>query len=172
MARRAVTLCLVEFLDRPVLVVDDNEDDIGLTTLLVRKAGALDIPAFLTTQGACGYLGSIKGKILSRPPLAMVLDVKMPGMSGLDLLRWVRAQPEFNALPIVMWSTSDDPRDLRTAAELRAQCYVAKYPNVPALKEILAEAAGYPGTQEPLRFFKVPSNLLLGRDALPDLAVA
>ena len=172
MAGNGLTVCLVEFLDRPVLVVDDNEDDISLTTLLVRKAGALDIPAFLTTQGACGYLGSIKGQVLSRPPLAMILDVKMPGMSGLDLLRWVRQQAEFNSLPIIMWSTSDDPRDLRTAAELKAQCYVAKYPTVPSLKDILAEAADYPDAPEPLRFFKVRSNLLLGRDALPDLAVA
>jgi CheY-like chemotaxis protein len=153
-------------------VVDDNEDDISLTTLLLRKAGVLDIPAFLTTEAACGYLGSTKGKQLMRPPLAIILDVKMPGMSGLDLLAWVRQQPEYDSLPIIMWSTSDNPPDVRAAAEAKAQCYLAKYPTVPALKDVLAEAATYPGADKILRFFKVRSNLLLGRDALPDLAVA
>lgn len=159
-------------LDGAVIVVDDDEDDISLTTLLLRKAGVFHVPSLRGGDGVLGFLEGAIPLVPDRRPLALILDVKMPGMTGLDVLEQVRARTEFNAIPIVMWSSSDDPRDLRRAAGLKAQCYVAKYPTVSALKEILSVAAAYSGAETTAQYFHVKPNLLLGRDSLPDLAVA
>lgn len=159
-------------MDGAVIVVDDDEDDIGLTTLLLRKAGVFHVPALRRAEGVLAYLEGSRALLRDRRPLALILDVNMPGMSGLQVLEQVRARAEFDSIPIVMWSASEDPRDLRTAARLKAQCYVSKYPTVSALKEILSAAGQYDLAASPPRYFHVKPNLLLGRDALPDLAVA
>ena len=159
-------------LEGAVIVVDDNEDDIGLTTLLLRKAGVFHVPSLRGGEGVLAYLEGTKPLLPDRRPLALILDVTMPGLTGLDVLGQVRARTDFDSIPIVMWSSSDDPRDLRRAAGLKAQCYVAKYPTVSALKEILSAATTYDGADSSTRYFHVKPNLLLGRDSLPDLAVA
>lgn len=70
-----------------------------------------------------------------------LLDVKMPGLTGLELLEWIREHPLFDSIPVVMWSSSDDPRDLERAAKLGAQCYIGKYPPFPVVREMLEQAA-------------------------------
>lgn len=162
----------MDLFDRPVVVVDDEDDDISLTTVLLRKAGVSNVPAFRSGEELIAYLGRIQHDAAVSRLLGLILDVKMRGMTGRDVLKWVRERKEFDAVPILMWSSSDDPGDVLAAAQLKAQCYVAKYPTVSALKDILKETVAYHAEPATTRFFKVRSNLLLGREALPDLAVA
>jgi CheY-like chemotaxis protein len=50
----------------------------------------------------------------------------MPQMTGLDVLAWIRLQPELTQLPAVIWTTSNHPRDRERAAELGARDYLVK----------------------------------------------
>ena len=60
------------------------------------------------------------------PPGLVVLDVMMPGMSGLDVLAALRADPETAAVPVVMYSALADPAARRTALALGAADYLVK----------------------------------------------
>jgi CheY-like chemotaxis protein len=157
---------------RPLLLVDDSEDDIELTTVLLRKAaGAEHVVAVKTGEHAIDYLTGLAGTPDNgRWPAGIILDVKMPGMNGLELLEWIRQRREYDPLPAVMFSSSDDPRDIQRAAKLGAQCYVGKYPTVQAAREIVAAIKAYSFAPGSAGYFPIKSNLLLGRDALPDLA--
>ncbi|MEM0983609.1 MAG: response regulator [Planctomycetota bacterium] len=56
----------------------------------------------------------------------VLLDINLPGMSGHEVLSRIRANPELAALPVVMLSSSSDPRDLSEAFEKHANGYVVK----------------------------------------------
>jgi CheY-like chemotaxis protein len=64
----------------------------------------------------------------------------MAGMTGFDVLRWVRSQPALDPMPVIMFSSSDDPRDVDGAREFGAQGYLKKYPTVAAMQTVLDEA--------------------------------
>lgn len=77
-------------LPRPVVVVDDDSDDLELTTNVLRKvAGIARLKTFTSGEDVVAFL-----KELSPDnddfPVTFVLDVKMPRITGLDLLRWIR----------------------------------------------------------------------------------
>ena len=50
-------------------------------------------------------------------PLLCFLDIKMPGIGGHDVLKWIREQPTLDLLPVIMLSSSDHPEDIRQAAQ-------------------------------------------------------
>lgn len=67
----------------------------------------------------------------------------MPAIGGFEILKWTRAKPALNTLPVVMLSSSDDERDIRRASELGAQAYLTKYPSTAVLSEVLAHASAF-----------------------------
>jgi two-component system response regulator len=96
-------------------------------------------------------------------PLLCFLDVKMPAITGLDVLKWIRSKPELDPLPVVMLSSSEHPEDIRRAAQAGAQCYLAKYPQPAVLRQIVDEAQRF-GLGAPAdECFRLPNNLLLVR---------
>lgn len=59
-------------------------------------------------------------------PLLVLLDLKLPVRSGLEVLEWIRAQPAFRVVVIIVFSASSHPRDIQRAYELGANCFVTK----------------------------------------------
>ena len=118
--------------DRPpaILLVDDNPHDVVLLRLAFRRVGIID-PIKLVKNGveALRYLrgeGPYADRHLYPQPTLMLLDLKMPLGSGFDVLRWVRQQPAFENLTIVVMSGSKVNDDLRQAYQLGADSYLVK----------------------------------------------
>jgi CheY-like chemotaxis protein len=86
-------------------------------------------------------------------PLVCFLDIKMAAMSGFDVLRWIRGQKPLDAVPVIMFSSSDDPRDVDAAREFGAQGYLKKYPSVPAMQTVLDEAREFALLPAPKKTF-------------------
>ena len=86
-------------------------------------------------------------------PLVCFLDIKMAAMNGLDVLRLIRSQRAHDAVPVIMFSSSDDPRDVDTARELGAQGYLKKYPSVSAMQTVLQEAREFALLPSPKKTF-------------------
>jgi CheY-like chemotaxis protein len=59
-------------------------------------------------------------------PCLVLLDLHLPGIPGLDVLAWIRAQPALTTLVVIVFSSSQDPRDLARAYRLRANSFVSK----------------------------------------------
>jgi CheY-like chemotaxis protein len=148
-----------------IAAVDDDADDVDLLRLLLRKAG-ISHPLQIYGEGEAVVSAMSKlvdDSIKAIWPLLCFLDVKMPAMSGLDVLRWIRSHRSLDPLPIVMLSSSDHPEDIKQAAQHGAQCYLAKYPQPATLREVVDEAERFALGAPASECFLMPKNLLLTR---------
>jgi CheY-like chemotaxis protein len=125
-----------------IVAVDDEADDIFFLRHILQKASlAHRFQPFGNGEAALIGLASFaEPENAAGLPLVCFLDIKMAGMTGLDVLRWIRTQKALDAMPVIMFSSSDDPRDVDAARELGAQGYLKKYPSVPAMQTVLEEA--------------------------------
>jgi CheY-like chemotaxis protein len=141
-----------------ILVVDDDPDLRGLVEYRLRKAGH-DVVAASDGEGALAAVGA-----RGRPDLA-VLDVAMPGMSGLELLAALRTRADLRELPAVFLSARILPSDIAAGRALGAS-YLTKPFVAPALMAAVAAALGQT-VAEPASQWEAPFA-----DAEPEIAGA
>src|SRR5438552_16825551 len=102
-----------------ILLAEDDDNDVVLIKRAFDK-GCIRSPLMVVPDGeqAVAYLSGV-GKYWNRQeyplPDLMLLDLKMPRMDGFDVLRWVRAQPNFSGLRVVVLTSSDALRDVNKA---------------------------------------------------------
>lgn len=109
-----------------ILLVDDNPDDIELT-LRVLKNHRIANEIAIARDGveAIEWLHGPEAPSRALPSL-VILDLKMPRMDGLEVLRQIRADPKTRTLPVVIMTTSREERDVVASYELGANSYVQK----------------------------------------------
>jgi CheY-like chemotaxis protein len=148
-----------------ILAVDDDEDDIDLMKLLFRKAGVEHpIEVYRRGEDLMDALSDILKKSANAfLPLLCFLDIKMPQISGLEVLRWIREQQPLDTIAVVMLSSSEHPEDIKQAAGLGAQCYLSKYPQPAVLKRVIEEAEQMLSRHNGMakEWFGLSANLLL-----------
>jgi CheY-like chemotaxis protein len=114
----------------PVLYVEDDDNDV----LLMRRAWAkadVQNPLQVVTDGqeALDYLSG-NGQYATRGdhpmPCLVLLDLKMPKVTGLEVLRWIRSQPALVGLRVIVLSSSNYPADINAAHVLRIDSYLVK----------------------------------------------
>lgn len=113
-----------------ILIVEDNEDDVILAQRALKAAGVTN-PLFVVETGAdaVDYLsGANAFQDQDKHPLPGVvfLDLKLPLMSGHEVLAWIRAQRHLEGLIVVVLTSSDEPSDLRRSYSLGANSYLVK----------------------------------------------
>lgn len=148
-----------------IFVADDDKDDLTLLELLLRKAG-VEYPLQLFREGeevVAAFSKLLENSVKAIRPLLCFLDVKLPPLTGHDVLRWIRAQPQFNTVPVVIMSGSDNPRDVTAAVQHGAQCYLTKYPQPAVLREVIDEAQRFTLGAPVDECFRMPTNQLLVR---------
>lgn len=136
-----------------IVAVDDEADDVFFLRHIINKSGlAHRFQAFANGEAAVNGLSALKADAFALP-LVCFVDIKMAAMNGFDLLRWIREQRAFDALPVIMFSSSDDPRDVDNARELGAQGYLKKYPSSTDMKSVLEEAREFALLPSPKKTF-------------------
>jgi CheY-like chemotaxis protein len=70
-------------------------------------------------------------------PVCVLLDIKLPSISGLEVLAWIRKQAHLKRLPVVMLTSSSLPGDINQAYDLGANSYLIKPPNLESLIELV-----------------------------------
>jgi CheY-like chemotaxis protein len=113
-----------------VLVVEDNGDDADLLRIAAEAAPeAVSFHIVQDGEMALAYLTG-KGQYADRHahpfPDLVLLDITLPGMNGLDVLTWIRQQPEFGSLQVFVWTDSGDPAILERALKAGANRFVPK----------------------------------------------
>ncbi len=125
---------------KTVLVVEDERSDLFSLKRAFRQLGSEFVLQVVETgQEALRYLEG-KEPYSDRTqyplPVLTILDLRLPGMSGLDLLKWIRQQPVFKDLPIIAL-TAYGNRDLPRAYELGLDFYLLKPAEAKSLAEVL-----------------------------------
>ncbi len=138
-----------------IVAVDDEADDLFFLRHIIGKT---KIPhrfqPFANGEAAVlGLTTIIEQQNAFVLPLVCFLDIKMAAMNGFDVLKWVRAQRALDAVPVLMFSSSDHPHDVDTARELGAQGYLKKYPSVEAMRTVLEEARDFALLESPKKTF-------------------
>ncbi len=113
-----------------ILIVEDNPHDAELTIRALKKQ-SLANNIYLVEDGAEALdfiycRGRYEKRKLSRPPKVVFLDLKLPKVSGLEVLKELKSHPETKKLPVVVVSSSKEDPDIKTAYELGANSYVVK----------------------------------------------
>lgn len=117
-------------MDKVILLVEDNADDEELTLRAFRKNNILN-PVVVARDGveALDYLfgtGAHSGRDTRVQPQVVLLDLKLPKVDGLEVLRQLRADPRTRLLPVVILTTSNEERDILASYQLGANSYVRK----------------------------------------------
>lgn len=117
-----------------IISVEDNPDDILLFGMVFQKAKFSVRVEFITDgEKAIEYFSAGTGKPL---PILLLLDLKLPKKSGLEVVAWVRSQPPLKRLPIIMLTSSNQPEDIDQAYDLGVNSYLVKPANVEELIEM------------------------------------
>lgn len=116
--------------ERPILLVEDNPDDEALTLRAFNK-NRIANQVIVARDGveALDYLfgsGTYAGRDMSLMPAVILLDLKLPRIDGLEVLRRVRADPRTSLLPVVVLTTSKEQQDIYEAYSLGANSYIRK----------------------------------------------
>jgi CheY-like chemotaxis protein len=115
---------------QPILLVEDEPSDAALLLRSFEKAEVLN-PIIHLNHGddALQYLAG-KGKYVDRDrhplPALILLDLKLPGMTGIQLLQWRRIEGEIRRIPVVVLTTDDDPATVNAAYDLGANSFLVK----------------------------------------------
>lgn len=112
-----------------VLCAEDNVDDAFFCQQSARALGPdFDFRIVPDGPSVIGWLTGqsiyVNPQVFPQPDI-VVLDVNMPGMDGLETLRWIREQKQFEKLPVVIHSGSSEPEDIEQARQLGAE-YIVK----------------------------------------------
>jgi two-component system response regulator len=113
-----------------ILLADDSQDDIDLT-LHALRAENLANNVFVVRDGeeALNFLfctGPHSKRSFDHPPKLVLLDLKMPKVDGMEVLKQVKSDPRTRTIPVVLMTSSREERDMASGYELGVNSYVQK----------------------------------------------
>lgn len=131
----------------PVLMVEDDPNDVVLVRRAFRKAN-LPHPVHAVEDGdaAIAYLdgqGVHANRETSPMPRLILLDLKLPRKSGLEVLEWIKAQPRLRRVPVVVLTSSRQPSDVNRAYDLGVNSYLVKPVSFDRLLEMVKTIEAY-----------------------------
>jgi CheY-like chemotaxis protein len=133
--------------NRPILIAEDQADDVLLLKTALKRAAVLH-PIQVVTDGqeVIDYVTG-KGRFLDRTtfpfPEAIFLDIKMPRMDGLEVLKWIKAHPSCSVIPTIMFSSSQAEQDVHRAYLYVANAYLVKPPSLDELVRYMQVTFGF-----------------------------
>lgn len=124
--------------DGTILLVEDDSNDVLLVKRAFKKAG-VNNPLKIVDHGD----GAIEFLENEEAPLLILLDLKLPRKSGLDILKWIRERKRLNRVPVIVLTSSKEKKDIERAYELGANSYLVKPFSFDDLKELVARIKSY-----------------------------
>lgn len=113
-----------------ILLVEDNPSDIGLTKRALEK-NAITNQLVIAEDGqeALDYIfctGAYSSRDINDAPMLVLLDLKLPRVDGLEVLRQIRADPRTRRLPVVILTSSTEEQDIAAGYDRGTNSYIRK----------------------------------------------
>lgn len=132
---------------QPILLVEDNPDDEELILLALRNHKvANDVVVARDGVEALDYMfamGRFAGRESSKAPALVLLDLKLPKLSGTDVLKRLREDPRTKLLPVVILTSSNEEKDMINSYELGANSFVRKPIDFHEFQDVVKELSVY-----------------------------
>jgi CheY-like chemotaxis protein len=113
-----------------ILLVEDDPQDVELTLRAFRSENVLRrIEVVRDGEEALDYLfcrGAYEGRAMDQPPSFVLMDLKLPKIGGLQVLREVKASPECRSIPVIILTSSGEQRDIAESYRLGVNSYIQK----------------------------------------------
>jgi CheY-like chemotaxis protein len=119
MAAEPLLIVLAEDDDGHASLVQRNLERAGLANGLQRLKDGQEALDYLRAEG--NYAGRNTGQ-----PVLLLLDIKMPRVDGVEVLRLIKSDPRTALIPVIMLTTTDDPREIQRCYELGCSVYITK----------------------------------------------
>ena len=142
-----------------ILLVEDNPQDAELAILTLKRCNLADnLLHVLDGQLALDFLfaaGASEGRDVSTQPKVVMLDLKLPKVDGIEVLRRIRANEQTKLLPVAIFTSSREERDLEETYRLGANSYLVKPVDFESFSEAVTNLGQYwlklnePPIQEP-----------------------
>ncbi len=129
--------------DKIILLVEDNPDDVTLTERALQKANVMN-RLVVAHDGveAIDYFFGPNGAANAQPQVVL-LDLKLPRVDGLEVLRRLRANPKTKLMPVVVLTSSKEEKDMVSSYDLGANSYVRKPVNFTQFAEAVRQLGLY-----------------------------
>ncbi len=120
-----------------ILIAEDNEDHRFLIVRALRSMDGvqLEVEAVANGQDALDFLHQAGEYADRERPHLIMLDLKMPRVDGLEVLRLLKEHPDLRSIPVVVLSASERPEDIDSSYRLGANSFVTKPTAVGAFRE-------------------------------------
>ena len=132
---------------RTILLVEDNPSDVGLTKRALAKANiGIKLVVARDGQEALEYLsgaGAYAGRDLSDLPALILLDLKLPRVPGLEVLKQIRADPRTRRMPVIILTTSGEEGDVFAGYDLGVNSYIRKPVDFNEFVEVVSQLGLY-----------------------------
>ncbi len=115
---------------KAILLIEDNPSDVGLTERALKKSNITNkLVVAGDGQEGLDYLlseGAHAGRAERGMPVLVLLDLKLPKVDGLEVLRRIRADPRTRRVPVVILTSSAEERDIAAGYDLGVNSYIRK----------------------------------------------
>jgi len=128
--------------DRPILLVEDNPMDVDLTRRAFARHKVLN-PIRIARDGEEALSFIPLWDTGEKTPLVILLDLKLPKVDGLEVLRSFKRHAQYHTIPIVILSTSTEESDIQMAYREGANSYIAKPVDYDAFTQIVEQIQLY-----------------------------
>lgn len=127
---------------RPIMLIEDNPMDVELTLRAFQKRRVTN-PVLVARDGEEALAWIARWEAGEATPAVILLDLKLPKVSGLEVLARLKEHASLRRLPVVVLTTSAESRDVRTAYELGANSYIVKPVDFEKFVEVAAQIEVY-----------------------------
>ena len=128
-------------LNKPLLIIEDSDEDFAALSRTITKAN-IPNPVYRCEDGeeALDFLyhtGEYQNKSLAPRPSLIVLDLNLPGTDGREVLAEIKQDSNLQTIPVVIFSTSSNPKDIDACYRHGVNGYMVKPMNVNQLNELV-----------------------------------
>lgn len=128
--------------NHPILLVEDNPVDIDLTIRAFKKRN-LNNPIQIARNGEEALKYIEKWDAGDQTPVVILMDLKMPKVDGLEVLKVLKTHEKYATIPVVVLTTSSDNKDIEKAYKLGANSYIVKPVNFDKFVEVASQIELY-----------------------------